>query len=135
SRHRERKSTMSRPIRIATVYRRDALDHFLACDMSLIRWLKISESFAERGYAVDVIVDAKSGLQAVPNLRFVSYDEVDWNQYDVVKTLFHEGFDSLQSAGGDQHPFIISKLGSVVGSSNQTEGVHFFNGEREALFE
>jgi len=126
---------MSRPIKIATVYRKDPLDHFLACDMSLIRWLKISESFAERGYDVDVIVNAKSGLPATRNLRFLSYNEVDWSRYDVVKTLFHEGFDSLCSSGGDRHSFIISKLGSVVGHSDQTEGVHFFNEEREGLFE
>ena len=126
---------MHRPIRMATVYRRHAFDPSLACDMSLTRWFRISEAFAERGYGVDVIVSANTGLQSTPKFRCVSLDDVDWNQYDVVKTLFHEGFNTLSERGGDQHPFIISKLGSVVGRSNQTEGVHFFDTEREELFE
>src|SRR5262245_37813562 len=125
-----RKMMMNDQIRIATVYRKDHLGHFNACDMSLIRWVKISETFARKGYAVDMIVNAQCGLPNIPNLRFLPYEEVEWRQYDVVKTLFHEGFDSLCSAEGNHHPFIISKMGSVVGSSDETEGVHFFNRER-----
>ena len=121
-------------IKIATVYRNRFFERFSASDMSLVRWLRMSEAFAERGYSVDMIVNAKSGLQPRPNLQFVPYDRVDWSRYDVIKTLFHQGFDSLCEAAGDSHPFIISKLGSVVGSSDGTDGVHFFGREREELF-
>jgi len=127
---------MKKSIRIATVYRKDLLDNFFPSDMSLVRWLKISESLADIGFNVDMIVNAKSGLiQKAPNLRYIPYCRVDWSQYDIIKTLFHEGFESLCSEGQDNHPFIISKLGSVVGNHDGTEGVHFFNEEREELFE
>lgn len=125
---------MTRSIRIATVYRNSDFENFSASDMSLIRWLRISEAFAERGYEVDMIVNAKAGLRQRPHLRFVPYDQVDWSRYDLIKTLFHQGFDSLSAAGGDCHPFIISKMGSVIGSVDGTEGVHFFGQEREELF-
>lgn len=125
---------MTRSIRIATVYRNRDFEHFSASDMSLIRWLRISETFAARGYEVDMIVNAKAGLRQRPHLHFVPYEQVDWCRYDVIKTLFHEGFDSLCAAGGARHPFIISKMGSVVGPVDGTEGVHFFGQEREELF-
>lgn len=83
-----------------------------------------------------MIVDAASGLNGgMPHLRYLPLNEVDWNRYDVIKTLFHGGFDCLDNAGGGHHPFIISKMGSVVGRSDQTEGVHFFGQERSRLFE
>ena len=127
---------MKKSIRIATVYRKDFLDDFYPSDMSLIRWLKISEALADKGFKVDMIINATSGLvRRTPNLNYVSYSCVDWSRYDIIKTLFHEGFESLQSEGGDNHPFIISKLGSVVGNHDGSEGVHFFNEEREELFE
>ena len=82
-----------------------------------------------------MIVNAKSGLiQKGPNLRYVPYCRVDWSQYDIIKTLFH-GVDSLCSEGQENHPFIISKLGSVVGNHDGTQGVHFFDQERKELFE
>ncbi len=56
-----------------------------------------------------------------------------WEDYDVVKTFFHRGFETLVAAGGGDHPFIVSKLGSVVGHE-QTPGVHFFGAMRERLF-
>jgi hypothetical protein len=62
----------------------------------------------------------------------VSFSDVVWDRYDVIKTLFHSGFDAVWEAGGGDHPFIISKLGSVVGKGD-TEGVFFFEEERERL--
>ena len=125
---------MSRSIRIATVYSNSFFDKFSACDMSLVRWLRMSEALAARGYNVDMNVNAKSGLQAKPNLQYVPYNQTDWSRYDVIKTLFHDGFESLCAAGGGQHPFIISKLGSVVGHFDGAEGVHFYGQERQDLF-
>ena len=104
--------------------------------MSIIRWQRISECLADRGYEVDVIADAREPfLSPRANLRVVPYDRFDWSRYHVIKTLFHRGFESLCAAGGADHPFVISKLGSVVGSEDGVAGVHFFGREREQLFD
>ena len=127
---------MNETLRIATVYRRDFFQSFLPCDMATTRWLRISENLAARGFKVDMIVNTSAGLvQKTPNLRFVPYSDVDWDRYDIIKTLFHKGFDSLCREGKHDHPFIISKLGSVVGNHDGVEGVHFFGRERDELFE
>src|SRR5262245_46627890 len=123
---------MNETLRIATIYRRDFFRSFIPCDMATTRWLKISENLAARGFKVDMIVNTNAGLvQKTSNLRFVPYSEVEWHRYDVIKTLFHKGFDSLCREGKDDHPFIISKLGSVVGNHDGVEGVHFFGRERD----
>ena len=123
-----------RPLRIATVYKRDVFSRFTPAKMSTIRWLRMSQGLAASGHRVDMIMNGNSPLHANPNLRSVPFAEVDWNDYDVIKTLFHSGFESLWEEGGASHPFIISKLGSVVGNHDDTDGVYFFNREREQLY-
>jgi len=124
--------------RIATVYRRDRLE-FRPVDMSYIRWLKISEALARRGHEVDIVTneprwehDSKPIVMA-QNLRRVPLARVNWNRYDVVKTLFHRGFETLEEYRGTCHPFIISKLGSVVGPTD-LPGIYFYGAEREQLY-
>jgi hypothetical protein len=125
-----------RNIQIATVYERDSYDEIRTYPMDLLRWLRISESLANLGYKVDMIVNTKHGsVGGNPNLSYVPYSMVDWKRYDVIKTLFHKGFESVFCEGNNDHPFIISKLGSVVGNNDATEGVHFFNEERKYLYE
>ena len=108
--------------------------------MGIIRWLKISEALARRGHAVDIATNgtlpptmeraaAENGLR----LRCVPLGDVCWSDYDVVKTLFHLGFQTLEKYGGDGHPFIISKLGSVV-DSHDREGIYFYGAYREELY-
>ena len=123
-----------RPLRIATVYKRDVFSPFAPAKMSTIRWLRMSEGLAALGHRVDMIMNGNGLAHATPNLRSVSFADADWNDYDVIKTLFHSGFESLSEEGGGSHPFIISKLGSVVGNHDDTDGVYFFNHEREHLF-
>jgi glycosyltransferase involved in cell wall biosynthesis len=117
--------------RIVTVYRSNG---FALDDMSGIRWLKISEALARAGHQVDLAIrgDA-SALPAQPNLGHVALDRVDWRAYDAVKTLFHHGFDVLGKYGGTNHPFIISKLGSVVGARDMN-GIYFYGRMRRALY-
>lgn len=123
-------------VRIATVYSDSHFRAFRACDMSLIRWLRMSEALARKGYQVDMIVNLETELVFdLPNLRCVSYTEVSWDRYDVIKTLFHLGFQSLMRGGGIDHPFIISKLGSVVGEDEYTPGVYFHGDEHRELLE
>ena len=107
--------------------------------MSYIRWLKISEGLANCGHQVDIATNEprwfvrSAPLVMGPNLRRVPLRTVRWNSYDVVKTLFHEGFETLERYGGYRHPFIISKLGSVVGPQDM-EGVYFYRERRETLY-
>jgi hypothetical protein len=103
--------------------------------MAAIRWFRISEALAELGFHVDMIADTGNGIVPQgPNLRLVPYAYANWEEYDVIKTLFNSGFENLLRFGGGDHPFIISKLGSVVGHDDRTEGVYFFGKTRQELF-
>lgn len=124
--------------RIVTVYsgRRESLK---LIDMSFIRWLRISAALARQGHEVDIATNekrwfvTKSPALLADNLRKIPLRKVQWQEYDVVKTLFHSGFETLQNYGGERHPFIISKLGSVVGPEDMP-GIYFYGGLREKLF-
>ena len=127
--------------RIVTVYA-DRKAPWEASDMSFIRWLKISQALAKLGHHVDMATAervlsrrwwAKSSVAMGPRLRRVPLARVDWPAYDVVKTLFHKGFQTLENFGGGDHPFIISKLGSVVGPTDMP-GIYFYGPLRERLF-
>jgi hypothetical protein len=126
---------VTRRLRIATVLDDDCRDVLAPVIMTTTRWARMSEALADLGHAVDMIVDARtSTLRAHPNLRLVPFAEVDWAAYDVVKTLCHHGFSTLMAHGGADHPFIIAKLGSVVGGRDGVAGVHFSGAERAALY-
>ena len=129
---------MARIVTVYTSWRR----HFRLQDMSHIRWQKISEALAKCGHQVDMATNEFQGMRwwrrispihMAKNVRRVPLCEVRWGDYDVVKTLFHIGFETLQAYGGQDHPFIISKLGSVVGSGDR-DGIYFYGEERERLY-
>ena len=124
--------------KIVTVYR-DSRGIFEPVEMGAIRWLKISEALARRGHSVDMAMSETFPLameQAIAagglRLRCVPLRDVRWTEYDVVKTLFHLGFQTLENYGGAGHPFIISKLGSVVDARDR-EGIYFYGTYREEL--
>jgi glycosyltransferase involved in cell wall biosynthesis len=124
--------------KLVTVYT-DAYRDFEPTDMSYIRWLKISEALARRGHQVDIATNESilhqknSPFPMGQNLRRILLPKVRWSDYDVVKTLFHIGFDTLETYGGKDHPFIISKLGSVVGPIDMN-GIYFYGKKREQFF-
>jgi glycosyltransferase involved in cell wall biosynthesis len=124
--------------KMVTVYNSGRTD-FEPVDMSYIRWLKISEALARLGHQVDIATNEpawqrhESPIHMNPNLRRVPLSKIRWSDYDVVKTLFHIGFDSLETYGGSDHPFIISKLGSVVGPEDM-EGIYFYGKIREKMY-
>ncbi len=126
--------------RIATVYY-PAPTRFVPRDMSFIRWLKISEALARLGHEVDVVVDEplrfgwwlRRPERMAGTLRRVPLRGIDFSTYDVVKTLFHTGYETFARHGGDQHPFVICKLGSVVGPRDM-EGVYFYGDHRAWRF-
>jgi hypothetical protein len=103
--------------------------------MDWIRFWRMSDALARRGHEVDAISNwPRSPGAAPPRLRTVPFERVDWTRYDIIKTFFHRGFECLAESGGADHPFIVSKLGSVVGR-HQTAGVHFFGAVREKLYQ
>jgi len=102
--------------------------------MAGIRFFRMAEALARRGHEVDIVLNRHQGPQKLATrLREIPFKLARWEHYHVVKTFFHRGFDSLVAEGGGDHPFIISKLGSVVGRE-QTKGVHFHGSVREQLY-
>ena len=123
-------------IRIATVYTDMPLAPADVQAMDIVRWMRVSERLAAAGFAVDVVVGPGSRLESPhPNLRYVPLGDADWSDYHVIKTLYQRGFRTLVEAGGRAHPFIISRLASVVGRDESVPGVHFTGAERAALYE
>lgn|GEM_PF-1150756 len=122
-------------IRIAFVYRREYDPYPLIAAMNHLRFFRMAEALARRGYEVDIIINRRREITALgTRLREVPFSLVRWNDYAVIKTVFHEGMRSLIAEGGGDHPFIISKLGSVIASFEQS-GVYFFGDVRRNLFD
>src|SRR3990170_8932294 len=116
-------------------------DHELV-NMSYIRWYKMSEALARYGHGVDIgtnkFMAARQWRKNVPsltagNLRRVPLAKVSWKDYDVVKTSYREGFDRLEKYGGRNHPFIISRCGTVVGRKD-LDGIYFSGKRRRQLY-
>lgn len=125
--------------RIVTVYTRERRGARMT-DMAGIRWRKISEALARRGHRVDMATGEfrrrlrKRPIPVTERLRRVPLSWVEWGRYDAVKTLFHRGFRTLERYGGADHPFVVSKLGSVVGPTDR-EGIYFYGERRATMFE
>jgi len=124
--------------RIVTVYS-GSLGPARQVEMGFIRWYRMSAALAALGHTVDIASGElrrrlfRTVETIAPNLRIVPIPRVRWRDYDVVKTLFHRGFETLERYGGADHPFIIAKLGSVVGPT-EMEGVFFYGKQREEMF-
>ena len=108
-------------------------------DMSMIRWWRMSAAMAGLGHDVDIATNewrwflGRRPRHIGPKLRMVPLTGIDWGRYDVVKTLFHLGFRTLCQHGGRGHPYVISKLGSVVAPENR-DGILFQGDIRRRLF-
>jgi glycosyltransferase involved in cell wall biosynthesis len=141
SRARDCSDSDMRP-RIVTVYRKDLTPHdrdfggLAPVSMTHIRRLRISEELVRRGFDVDMAVPDEAGVAADgrhPSVARVRLSEIDWRGYDVVKTLYHRGYETLEEYGGAGHPFVISRLASVVGPRDM-KGIHFHGAVRERLY-
>ncbi|HYA35922.1 MAG TPA: hypothetical protein VEF03_09885, partial [Candidatus Binataceae bacterium] len=129
-----RRATGGRQLRIACVYIRYHCPDFAITDMANMRFVRMAQALARAGHEVDIVLNRLQKPQMVETrLRETPFRFVKWSDYDVIKTSFHVGFESLLIEGGGDHPFIVSKLGSVVGAT-QTDGVHFYGSVRERLF-
>lgn len=127
--------------RILTIYEQTRRP-FVPTDMSYIRWLRMSAALAELGHHVDIasrepilfgLADRRRMVSMAPRLRRVPLHQVDCAAYDVVKTLFHNGFRTLEQLGGTDHPFLIAKLGSVV-DRQDCDAIYFRGERRRQLF-
>jgi glycosyltransferase involved in cell wall biosynthesis len=108
-------------------------------EAGFIRWHRISAALARLGHSVD-IASAELRYRWRRNVRrregeprIVPITGVRWSDYDAVKVLFHQGFETLRRYGGGAHPFIIAKLGSVVGPEDM-EGIYFYGAQRERMY-
>ena len=114
---------------------------FRPVEMSSIERLKVSESLSKLGHRVDIATNEKFKwwqlrkfpIQMSDNLRRVGLRDLRWADYDVVITLYHGGFNTLEKYRGTGHPFIVSKLGSVVAPEDR-DGIHFYGQYREKLY-
>jgi hypothetical protein len=123
-----------RPLKIACVHTKRRLAGSVVGSMDLIRFLRMSEALARRGHEVHLVVNgAPAGLPLGHGVREVSAAHVRWDEYDVVKASLHGGFAALADWGGEDHPFILTSLGSVVGST-ETAGVYFYGDVRDSLW-
>jgi hypothetical protein len=125
--------------RIVTVYKRRR-EKFRLLDMADIRWLRLSQALAEHGHEVDLATTeprqrfVRRPAEISKRLRRVVLSAVDWRAYDVVLTLFHEGYETLEALGGVDHPGLLVELDSVVGPAD-LPGIYFYGAERQRLWE
>jgi len=125
--------------RIVLVYNTERLGIADPVDMARIQLAETAHALARLGYEVDIATAELSlrlgGRPVViaDRLRRVPLARVDWTTYDVVETNFHQGWETLASHGGDHHPFIIAKLGSVVGAADMP-GIYFYGRDRERMY-
>jgi hypothetical protein len=118
-------------LRIAYVCSSEDQSARLPAMMSLIRPYAMAAALARRGHRVDVVVNRSPDVRVLgPNAREVPFRRARWEDYDVVKTTYHRGFRALLEAGGGDHPWILGRLGEVVGRED-SPGVHFFGERRE----
>jgi hypothetical protein len=108
-------------------------------EASFIRWHRMAAALARLGHTVDIAsAELRYRLKRTPPTesgvpRIVPIHRVRWDEYDVVKVSFHAGFETLTRYGGGKHPFIISKLGSMVGP-REMDGIYFYGKQREEMY-
>lgn len=110
-------------LQIACVYHDRPVPDLTVASMNYIRLFRMAEALAGRGHHVDIVIDRRpEPVVTEPRLREIPFRHACWDDYDVIKTFFHDGFAALRAHGGERHPFIVSKLGSVVGRDQESRG-------------
>lgn len=122
-------------MKIATVYGKSLTADLKSYAMDTILWQQISLHLSYLGHEVDLILNTRNEHYDISkNLHYLSVNKADWADYDIIVVFFHDGFGFLREHGGNDHPFIVSHLGSIVGPSDKTEGVYFFGKVWQKLF-
>jgi hypothetical protein len=125
--------------RIVMVYNTERFGVAAPVDMARIQMLETARALVGLGHEVD-IATAELGpwllrrpIVMGERLRRVALSRVRWNDYDVVETNFHQGWETLARYRGTDHPFIVAKLGSVVGATD-LPGIYYYGQARERMF-
>jgi hypothetical protein len=125
--------------RVVLVYNTQRIRIATPVEMARIQQLEIARVLAKRGHDVD-IATAELSLQfrrqpiaMGERLRRVFLPRVRWNEYDVIETNCHQGWETLVRYGGSDHPFVIAKIDSVVGPHDMA-GVYFTGRDRERMY-
>jgi hypothetical protein len=126
--------------RIVIVYNTQRFGIATPVDMARIQLFETAKSLSRMGHDVDIATSeiafqlGRRRVVMADRLRRVPLSRVRWRDYDVVETNFHQGWEALAKYGGSDHPFIVSKLGSVVGASDMP-GVYYYGRIREQMYE
>jgi hypothetical protein len=126
--------------RIVLVYNTQRIGVATPVDMARIQLVESARALARLGHEVDIataeptLLLRRRPMVMAERLRRVALSRVRWHDYDAVETNFHQGWETLSRYGGSAHPFIIAKLGSVVGSEDMA-GIYYYGADRERMFE
>jgi hypothetical protein len=126
--------------RIVIVYNTERLGVAKPVEMARIQLNETAGALARLGHDVDIATAElrptllHRPIKMADRLRRVALSRVRWRDYDVVETNFHQGWETLARYRGTDHPFIIAKLGSVVGATDMA-GIYYYGRQREQMFE
>jgi hypothetical protein len=107
--------------------------------MGYIRWYELSTELAALGHTVDMASAelfrrfVRRRERVADRLHIVPISSVRWNEYAMVLTVLHSGFETLERYGGADHPFIVAEIGSVVAPTDR-DGIFFYGSQRDALY-
>ena len=126
--------------RIVVVYNTEHLRVATPVDMARIQIVETARALAALGHGVDIataelrFLARRRPIVMERGVRRVPLTRVRWSDYDAVETNFHQGWETLERYGGTSHPFVIAKLGSVVGAEDMA-GIYYYGRDRERMFE
>jgi hypothetical protein len=125
--------------RIVMVYNTQRIRIAEPTEMARIQMLETARALVRLGHAVDIATAeltmelTRRPIAMQARLRRVPLSSVRWREYDVVETNFHQGWETLARYRGTSHPFIIAKLGSVVGATDMA-GIYYYGRDRERMY-
>jgi hypothetical protein len=125
--------------RVLLVYNTQRIGIATPVEMARIQQVEMARELARLGHDVDIATAELSLLvKRRPvimgeRLRRIYLSRVRWEDYDVVETNCHQGWETLVRYGGANHPFVIAKIDSVVGPQDM-DGIYFYGRSRERMF-
>ena len=108
--------------------------------MARIQLVETARALAALGHEVDIataelrFLARRRPIVMARGVRRVPLTRARWSDYDAVETNFHQGWETLERYGGSGHPFVIAKLGSVVGPEDMA-GIYYYGRDREHMFD
>lgn len=125
--------------RIVLVYNTQRIRIATPVEMARIQQIEMARVLVRLGHQVDIatcelaLQFRRGPIEMGDGLRRVYLPRVRWDEYDVVETNCHQGWETLARYGGTDHPFVIAKIDSVVGARD-LPGIYFQGRIREQMF-